>query len=128
MTYNLSDLTDSHSANTINKALSVGKLSNCHRYIELPDNFDFGDKSTDIKPISMVIVNHIATIKETEWPLLLRPFKLLSKPEDTGLGDIVERMIGTENSEAFKSWWQKNFNKQCGCDARKEWLNKQFRL
>ena len=69
--------------------------------------------------------------KETnrpEWPLVLQPMKLLAKPEDTGLGDIVERLIGPIGGEAFKAWYLKTFGKACGCEMRKESWNRRYPL
>ena len=63
-----------------------------------------------------------------EWPLALRPIKLLAKPSDTGLGDIIQRVIGDENSEAFQRWFKEVFKNECGCHRRKEYLNRKFPL
>lgn len=66
--------------------------------------------------------------KSPDWPLILRPFKLLSQSEDRGLGDIVLRVIGDANSAAFKAWFRKMFGKECGCEKRQNTLNIEFPL
>lgn len=63
-----------------------------------------------------------------EWPVWAKALKAVSKPEDKGLGDVVERIIGHENSDKFKSWYQKTFGKPCNCNGRKAWLNRTYPL
>jgi len=67
-------------------------------------------------------------LKGPDWPLLLRPFKLLAKPEDRGLGDIIERVIGPIGGDAYKSWHQNIFGKPCSCTERQESLNRDYPL
>jgi hypothetical protein len=56
------------------------------------------------------------------WPVWAKALKHLSKPQDKGIGDVVARIIGDENSEAFKAWFEATFKKQCGCKGRqKRW-------
>lgn len=70
----------------------------------------------------------IRRTSSTEWPLALRPLKLLAQPGDKGLGDIVERVIGPVGGEAYKKWYLKVFGKPCGCTRRKDNLNERFPL
>ncbi len=63
-----------------------------------------------------------------EWPLFLRPVKLLSRPGDRGLGDIIARTIGPIGGEAYKAWYVQTFGKSCGCEARQEDLNARYPL
>lgn len=64
-----------------------------------------------------------------EWPLILRPMKLLAKSTDRGLGDIIERTIGPIGGEAYKQWYEKIFGKPCKkCDKRQNNLNIRFPL
>ena len=60
------------------------------------------------------------------WPLSLRPMRLLAQTGDKGLGDIVERTI--PKGDAFKLWFKATFGFSCGCDERKNWLNLNYPL
>jgi hypothetical protein len=62
------------------------------------------------------------------WPVFLTPLKLLAKPEDKGLGDIVAREIGPIGGKAFKKWYKVFFKKGCGCGARQESWNAKWPL
>lgn len=62
------------------------------------------------------------------WPLPLQPLKLLAIPSDTGLGDIVERIVGPIGGDAFKAWHLRIFGKPCGCQQRKEAWNQMYPL
>ena len=56
------------------------------------------------------------------WPLWAKTIATLRSPEDKGVGDTVERVIGSDNSEALKKFYLKTFRRVCGCDGRKsEW-------
>jgi hypothetical protein len=63
-----------------------------------------------------------------EWPLLLQPFKLMARPGDRGLGDIIERVIGPVGGDAYKAWYLKVFGVPCGCTRRSDNLNQRFPL
>ncbi len=62
------------------------------------------------------------------WFLQLNVMRLLAKPTDRGLGDIVERTIGPVGGDAYKFWYEKTFSKPCGCTKRKDNLNERFPL
>lgn len=62
------------------------------------------------------------------WPILARPLKLMAKPDDRGLGDIVARIVGPIGGDAFKVWFVKAFGRDCGCADRQQWLNIHFPL
>ncbi len=62
------------------------------------------------------------------WPSVLLPMKLLAKPEDKGLGDIIERTIGPMGGDAFKKWYKIIFGRECGCNARREDWNVRWPL
>jgi len=58
----------------------------------------------------------------SEWPTWAKALRQFSTPDDKGIGDVVLRIIGDENSEAFKAWFQKIFNRPCNCDGRlRQW-------
>jgi len=75
-------------------------------------------------------VNDIPRLNKSkkDWPLLIRPMKLLAKPDDKGLGDIVERTIGPVGGDAYKLWYKATFGKTCGCTKRKDNLNERYPL
>lgn len=63
-----------------------------------------------------------------EWPTILKPMKLLARPTDKGLGDIVERVVGPIGGDAYKAWYKTIFGKPCGCTHRQDRLNQLFPL
>lgn len=63
-----------------------------------------------------------------EWPLLAKPLKLMAKPTDRGLGDIVARVVGPVGGDAFKLWYKRTFGRDCGCGDRQKFLNTRFPL
>lgn len=68
----------------------------------------------------------LAPQPKKEWPLWAKALKQFATPEDKGIGDVIGRVIGPENSEAFKSWHIKIFGKPCGCTGRQARLNKLY--
>lgn len=62
------------------------------------------------------------------WPTWAKALKLLSTPQDRGVGDVLARTIGHENSEAFKHWYKSTFGRDCGCNGRQERWNKLYPL
>lgn len=64
----------------------------------------------------------------TDWPFILKPFKLLAKEGDRGLGDIAARVIGPVGGDAYKTWHLKTFGKPCGCGERQNSLNIDYPL
>lgn len=62
------------------------------------------------------------------WPVWAQYLRQLAKPGDTGLGDVIARTIGYENSGAFKAWHIKVFGKPCGCAGRQASLNRAYPL
>ncbi len=70
----------------------------------------------------------VQPIPRKEWPLWAKALAQFSKPEDKGIGDVAARMIGAENSEAFKLWFKATFGKDCGCTGRQARYNLQYPL
>jgi hypothetical protein len=66
--------------------------------------------------------------KVTEWPIWAKALKQFSASDDKGIGDVVARMIGDENSMKFKAWYLATFGRSCGCTGRRERWNKQYPL
>ncbi len=67
-------------------------------------------------------------IPREDWPIWAKALAMLAKPEDKGIGDIVARTIGAENSEAFKKWFKATTGKDCGCTGRQRRLNIEYPL
>ncbi len=77
----------------------------------------------------MHIIGRIILAKSVEqWPLWAKALKQFAKPEDKGIGDVVARMIGDENSAKFKAWHQAAFGKPCNCNARQALWNALYPL
>ncbi len=70
----------------------------------------------------------IQPIPRKDWPLWAKGLAMLAKPEDKGVGDILARTIGAENSEAFKKWFKATTGKDCGCTGRHRRLNIEYPL
>ena len=67
-------------------------------------------------------------IPKKGWPFWAKALNAIAKPEDKGIGDVVARLIGDENSEQFKSWYKATFNKDCGCKGRHDRWNRLYPL
>ncbi len=70
----------------------------------------------------------IQPILRKDWPTWAKGLAWFSKPEDKGIGDVVRRMIGEENSEAFKKWFKATTEKDCGCTGRQRRWNIEYPL
>ena len=100
-------------------AVSRGKIEKCDvLFIEDQDYRELVEKYRPaVKPVPY-----------PQWPIWAKAIKQFSKPEDKGIGDVVARMIGDENSAAFKAFYLKVTGKTCGCAGRRSQWNKQFPL
>lgn len=67
-------------------------------------------------------------ITPDKWPIWARALAMLAKPEDKGVGDVAARVIGSENSEAFKKFYKLTFRKTCGCNGRQAKWNRDYPL
>jgi hypothetical protein len=64
-----------------------------------------------------------------QWPMWAKALKQLSRHEDKGLGDVVERVVGPVGGDAYKLWYKTTFGEDCvGCNKRKGNLNVRFPL
>ncbi len=70
----------------------------------------------------------IQPIPRKEWPVWAKAISKFAKPEDKGIGDVVRRMIGEENSETFKKWFKATTGKDCGCTGRQRRWNIEYPL
>ncbi len=73
-------------------------------------------------------VSQPITITKQEWPIWAKSLKHFAKPEDSGIGDVVARMIGDEKSAAFKAWHYATFGKPCNCSGRQARWNRLYPL
>jgi hypothetical protein len=53
---------------------------------------------------------------------------MTAKPSDTGIGDVIARIVGPVGGEAYKTWYQATFKKRCGCAERQADLNALYPL
>jgi hypothetical protein len=106
--------------------LAAGELSKDQIWIKLPDDFSFGENQPPKEAPAHAVAN--APIIKRDWPLFLKALKLMAVDGDRGLGDIVERTIGKETSDAVKAWYKNSFGHDCGCSSRKDWLNRKYPL
>lgn len=60
------------------------------------------------------------------WPLWAKSIGNFRRQGETGIGDTVARIIGPENSEKFKTWYEMEFGKPCGCKGRQQRLNDMY--
>ncbi len=70
----------------------------------------------------------VQSIQRDQWPLWAKALAIIAKPEDKGIGDVVARTIGAENSEAFKKWYKETTGKDCGCTGRQRRWNIEYPL
>ncbi len=89
-------------------------------YREFQQKFAPPRPTTELRPIQPV--------PRKDWPLWAKALVMIAKPEDKGIGDVVARTIGTENSEAFKKWFKATTGKDCGCTGRQARYNLQYPL
>ncbi len=90
-------------------------------YKELLDGKEITDNLGILKPVPPLHPIHIE-----DWPLWAKGLAMMSKPEDKGIGDVVSRIIGNENSEKFKAWHLATFGKVCGCNGRQKLWNMKY--
>ncbi len=67
-------------------------------------------------------------VPRKDWPIWAKALAMIAKPEDKGIGDVVARTIGAENSEAFKKWYKATTGKDCGCTGRQLRWNIEYPL
>ncbi len=73
-------------------------------------------------------VNAVFVYKVIEWPMWAKALKQFATPADKGIGDVVHRTIGEENSESFKKYYKQITGKNCVCIGRQQLWNKQYPL
>jgi len=68
----------------------------------------------------------ITHVSRDQWPLWARFLARKAMSSDAGLGDVVERLLGTAGAR-FKRWWMRR-GVDCGCAGRKGQLNRLYPL
>lgn len=63
-----------------------------------------------------------------QWPLWAQSLAALAKPNEKGVGDVVERLIGKSTSSDFQNWYARIFGKPCNCQRRHDEWNKLYPL
>ncbi len=71
---------------------------------------------------------HPDPVPRDQWPMWAKALAQFSKPDDKGIGDVAARVIGAENSLAFKTWFKATFNRDCGCNGRQKLWNQKYPL
>ncbi len=74
------------------------------------------------------VAQPIQPIPRKEWPMWAKALAMIAKPEDKGIGDVIARTIGSENSEAFKKWYKATTGTDCGCTGRQRRWNIEYPL
>lgn len=69
-----------------------------------------------------------AEVARPDWPLWAKALALAARPGETGLGDVIARVVGPVGGDAFKAWYEGVFHRSCGCQERQESLNAQYPL
>ncbi len=67
-------------------------------------------------------------VESPEWPMWAKALAQLATPDDKGIGDVVARIIGDENSAKFSAWHLTTFGRQCGCKGRRHLWNIKYPL
>jgi hypothetical protein len=70
----------------------------------------------------------LAPVPYDQWPLRFRLLAKLATPQDAGLGDVVERIVGPVGGSAFKKWFKLATRRDCGCNQRIQTWNELYPL
>lgn len=86
----------------------------------------FQAQSSSLVPL-IVSQPHTQAIPRAQWPKWAVRLSGLSKPEDTGLGDVLSRKLG-DNGKRFQRVFKRIFRKDCGCTSRQARMNAMYPL
>lgn len=75
-------------------------------------------EADSVEQAQSLAVQSLPSIPFENWPLWAKAISKFAIPEDKGVGDVIARKIGAENSAAFKAWYEMMFGKPCGCAGR----------
>jgi hypothetical protein len=128
MKFSLQTLRESNCKNIWHDMINAGGVIGAA--VEVPDDVAqsilarCGDELppvTGMTPISKAILHE-------QWPLAFQLLAKAAKPQDKGLGDIIERVVGPIGGLKFKLWFKRITGRDCGCGARMEKLNALYPL
>ena len=94
---------------------------------ELVDSYNAGVCESNGWKDYFVSTGPPVQMAKPSWPIWAKAVALGKTDSDAGVGDTVERLIGKENSEAFKAFYKKTFGKVCGCNGRKNEWNAKYK-
>jgi hypothetical protein len=108
--------------------LNAGKLVGAS--VEVPDDIGRRILATcgENARIMPVPVPGVEPITFQQWPPAFQLLAKAAKPEDKGLGDIIDRVVGPVGGVKFKLWFKHITRRDCGCSARKQKLNELYPL
>lgn len=67
-------------------------------------------------------------VPRDQWPAWAKALALVRKPDDSGLGDVIARIVGPIGGDAYKAWHMRTFGESCGCADRQAGLNAKYPL
>ncbi len=122
----LRDISGKRPAGYYDELVSAGRIETAE--ILVLDSKVYADFVSKYAPATRPVSILPQPIPRKDWPLWTKALAILAKPEDKGIGDVVARTIGAENSEAFKKWFKATTGKDCGCTGRQKRYNLQYPL
>ncbi len=118
----LRELADNRPPGYYNEVVNAGRIEMIESVVM--DESVYGELQKKYSPAA----NPVQPIPRKDWPLWAKGLAIMSKPKDKGIGDVARRMIGAENSEAFKKWFKDTTGKDCGCTGRQRRWNIEYPL
>lgn len=98
-----------------------GVCSVCRSYVA-------SDKAWEAVPLAIAATskaNVPKPVPRAEWPLLARIVARLRDDTDIGIGDTIQRSLGTAG-EFYKHAYKSLTGKSCGCTDRQKYLNQLY--
>ncbi len=119
----LREISAQRPAGYYDELVSRGRIETAE--ILILDDSVYSELSQKFRPPTSILPQ---PIPRKDWPIWAKALVMLAKPEDKGIGDVVARTIGAENSEAFKKWFKATTGKDCGCTGRQRRWNIEYPL
>ncbi len=99
-------------ANSIREGLGLPLLDHDGSMFSIPQSIAIEEKSLPLE----------------NWPIWAKALANFAILDDKGIGDVVARIIGDENSAKFKAWHLATFGRACGCNGRQNLWNQKYPL